>query len=388
MDTKTLHRRLRALVVGVAVAACVVAATFVVLPAQDAHADDVDYGYVYSGAKSSSVPFVKANLGDDSLLVLGSSEFSTPARVVPQVPAAAFGTHNYGVRLMLVGEAFDQCLWDTIAMGALAKGGVPQNKVALIVGLGMFTDGGLDASTFSTRFSYSLYRAFCANDQIPADVRAKVRQRLLEQGVDETTVRAGDPQDPLAAIDATVLDAMDDLKLRNELGEVRSSGIDLAAGPVETPDWEALRQQALEDAQRMSTTNDWGVEDDFYTKQLEPALDSLAGARADETYSDTPEYDDLELFLQVCDACGIEPLVVIEPTLGPYYDHIGITAQTRAAAYQRIRDVVAAHSSARLADFSANEYEKYFLFDIVHFGWTGWVDTERALYEFAMGGVQ
>jgi len=181
---------------------------------------------------------------------------------------------------------------------------------------------------------------------------------------------------------------MDDLKLRNELGEVRSSGIDLAAGPVETPDWEALRQQALEDAQRMSTTNDWGVEDDFYTKQLEPALDSLAGARADETYSDTPEYDDLELFLQVCDACGIEPLVVIEPTLGPYYDHIGITAQTRAAAYQRIRDVVAAHSSARLADFSANEYEKYFLFDIVHFGWTGWVDTERALYEFAMGGVQ
>ncbi|MBO7673848.1 MAG: hypothetical protein J6S63_02410 [Atopobiaceae bacterium] len=148
MDTTTLHRRLRALLVGVLVAACVVAATFVVLPAQGVRADDVDYGYVYSGAKSSSVAFVKANLQQDSLLVLGSSEFSTPARLVPQVPAAAMGTHNYGVRLMLVGEAFDQCLWDTIAMGALAAGGVPHNKVALIVGLGMFTDGGLDASTF------------------------------------------------------------------------------------------------------------------------------------------------------------------------------------------------------------------------------------------------
>lgn len=386
MEPRILHKRLLAMGVGLLVALGVVAATFVVLPPQAAHEEDVDYGYVYSGAKSSSVDFVTANLGEDSLLVLGSSEFSTPARLVQQVPAEVFGTQNYGVRAMLVGEAFDQCLWDTLALGALHTGGIPQNKVVLIIGLGMFTDGGLDASTFSARFSYTLCQAFFQNESIPTQVREQVYQRLLEQGVDEATLRSCSPQDPLDAIDGFVLGAMDDLKLRSELNAVRSKGIPLAQGDVQVPNWEDLRSQALLDAQRMSTTNDWGVEDAFYTEQLSPALDGLKGARAAETYTSTPEYDDLDLFLTTCDACGIEPLIVIEPVLGPYYDHIGISQQTRNAAYDRIREVVGRHGNARLADFSNREYEQYFLYDIVHFGWTGWVDAQEAIYEFAKEG--
>ena len=386
MEARTLYRRFTALAAGLCIGACAIASTFVLLPAQSDHNANTDYGYVYSGAKSSSVDFVHANLNDDSLLVLGSSEFSTPERLVPQVPAAIFGKHNYGVRFMLVGEAFDECLWDTLALGALAKDGLPQNKVALIIGLGMFTDGGLDASTFSARYSHSLYRAFCANSRIPQDVRARVLKRLEEQGVDQASLRAGSPQDPIDAMDAMVFDGMEDLKLRNELRDVRAAAIPLATGPVEEPDWEQLKAQAIEDATRMSTNNDWGVENAFYSEQLSPALDSLKGARAEETYSNTPEYDDLDLFLTTCEACGVSPLIVIEPTLGPYYDHVGISQSTRAAAYQRIRDVVESHPTARLADFSNREYEPYFLFDIVHFGWTGWIDAQHALYDFAVEG--
>lgn len=372
---------------GIAVAALVVALSFVVLPAQGEHDAAVDYGYVYSGAKSSSVEFVRANLREDSLLMLGSSEFSTPARTVPQVPSQVLGARNYGLHPMLVGEAFDQCLWHAMALGAFADGGLPRNKVVLIIGLGQFTDGGLDNATFGERFSYPLYKAFCQNDAIDAQTRAYVRNRLEEQGVDLTTLCAGMPQNPLESIDGVVLDAMGDLRLRSQLIGVRDRGIPLADGPIEQPDWAALRAQALQTAQQMSTTNAWGAEDEFYTKQLQPALDGLKDARKDETYTDTPEYDDLDCFLDVCDVCGVQPLVMIQPTMGPYYDHIGITAQTRAAAYQHMRDVVAAHPNARLADFSDREYEQYFLFDIVHFGWTGWVDAQQAIYEFAMGGV-
>ena len=383
MESNVLHRRLAALAAGVAVAGAVVASTFLVLPAQSAHDENVDYGYVYSGAKSSSVDFVRANLTDDSLVVLGSSEFSTPSSTVPQVPAQVFGTHDYGVHLMLVGEAFDQCLWHTMALGALANEGLPRDKVVLIVGLGQYTDGGLDNSSFGARFSYSLYEGFCANERIPEEARAYVMRRLAEQGVDETTIRAGAAADPVAAIDRAVLDGMQDLRLRYDLIGARAQGIARAQGPVVQPEWDTLRAEALADAQKMSTTNDWGAEDNFYTTQLGPALDGLAGARAAETYTDTTEYDDLDCFLDVCDACGVQPLVIIEPVMGPYYDHIGITQQTREAAYQRIRDVVAAHPSARLTDYSDREYEKYFLFDIVHFGWTGWIEAQRSIYEFA-----
>ncbi len=386
MEVKTLHRRMVALLVGIALAACFVVATFILLPKQSLHDDTTDYGYVYSGAKSSSTGFVHSVLTDNTLVVLGSSEFSTPQRLVPQVPAGTFGNHNYNLHLMLVGEAFDQCLWDAIALGAMAKDGLPQNKVAVIVGLGQFTDGGLDASTFGARFSYSLYREFCSNGQIPQSLRDKVQRRLLEQGIDQTSVRSGNPSNPLEAIDGVVLGAMDDLKLRSQLIDVRKEGVLLASEPAQEPDWNELRDQAYSDACEKSTTNEWGVEDAFFTQQLEPALDSLKNARAGETYTNTPEYDDLELFLNVCDACGITPMVIIQPVLGPYYDHIGIQQETRDAAYNHIRSIVAAHESARLADFTYGEYEKYFMFDIVHFGWTGWIDAERALYEFAQEG--
>ena len=387
MEPHVLKTRLAALVAGVVVAVAVIVGIALALPSQAAHDASVDCGYVYSGAKSSSVSFVRANLTDNTLLVLGSSEFSTPARTVPQVPAQTFGTHNYGLRLMLVGEAFDQCLWHTMALGALANGGLPQNKVALIVSLGQYTDGGLDNGSFGERFSYTLYQGFCNNPAIDAQTKEYVRSRLAEQGIDETTIRAALPANPIEWVDGVVLGAMDSLRLRQQLMDVRARGIELPTGAIEPPDWTALRQEALETAQRMSTTNSWGAEDEFYTKQLGPALEGLKDARKGETYTQTPEYDDLACFLDVCDACGVEPLIIIQPSMGPYYDHIGISAETRAAAYQRIRDVVAAHPQARLADFSDREYEQYFLFDIVHFGWTGWIDAEQALYEFAMGGV-
>lgn len=386
MKPDTLHSRLAAMLAGVVAFLCAMVATFALLPGQSACDSNTDYGYVYSGAKSSSASFIKACESEDTLVVLGSSEFSTPKRLVPQVPAVTFGTRNYGVRLMLVGEAFDQCLWDTIALGALARDGLPNNRVAVIVGLGQFGDGGLDTSTFTARFSYPQYREFCSNERIPEDIRDEVQKRLAEQGIDATTLRAADPSNPVDGMNTLVLDAMGDLKLRQQLLGVRSGGIPLAAEQVEKPDWSTLRAQALDDAKRMSTTNDWGVEDKFFTDQLEPVLDQLKGARASETYTSTPEYDDLDLFLRTCEVCGIEPLVIIQPVLGPYYDHIGIDRETRERAYSRIRGIVGSHETAHLADFSSREYEQYFLFDIVHFGWTGWVDAGQALYEFAREG--
>ena len=384
MEPKVLHRRLCALVAGIVCATAVVLVTWLVLPAQQQGADGCDFGYVYSGAKSSSVPFVNAAMDDDTLLVLGSSEFSTPARLVPQVPSEVFGRHNYGMRLMCVGEAFDQALWHAMALGALARDGLPKGKVALIVGLGQYTDGGVDPATFKERFSFSLYRGFSENEAIPEGVKSYVRRRLREQGVDEVTVRAGAPTNPIDAINGTVMGQMDDLRLRQQLLEVKGSGIAFAEGDPEVPEWPLIMEEARECARQMSSTNELGAEDTFYTKQLAPALEAPGGSRAQESYGDTYEYDDLKCLLDVCDFCGIEPLIVIEPVMGPYYDHIGITPDKREAAYARIREVVAAHPTARLADFSDREYEPYFLYDIVHFGWCGWVSAEEALYDFWM----
>ena len=397
MEPRTLHRRLAATLAGIGIAALAAVGFAAALPAQSAVDGARDYGYVYSGTKSSSADFVRAAMDEDTLLVLGSSEFSTPASLVPQVPSELFGRGNSDVRLMLVGEAFDQSIWHAIALGALADGGLPKQKVALIVAPGWFVDGGQDAETFGTRFSYTLYRGFCENDAIDAETRAYVRERLAQLGIDETRLLAAEGSGIDGAINGVAFELLDDIKLRRGLAEVRGGGIvraeaagsqdgsqDTASG---RPDFESLRDEAAVYGAEHSTTNDWGVEDGFWNNQLAPALDSVEGYRAGETYSDTPEYDDLACFLAVARDCGVEPLVVICPVMGPYYDHIGIDAQTRKACYDRIR-AVCDEAGVVVADYSDREYEKYFLYDIVHFGWTGWVDVGRDLYDFAVGAQQ
>ena len=370
---------------GLLVALVVVMLAFALMPGQGSLDPEREYGYVYSAAKSTSVAFADAAMDEGSLLMFGSSEFSTPTSIVPEVPAGTFATHDYGVHMFLVGEAFDQSLWQAIALGAHASNGVPRDKVVIIVGPGWFVDGGIDGETFKTRFSYALYSEFCKNGKLSEKTRAYVAERVASYGVDANTRGAAQADNPVDAVNGFVFGAIEDAKLRSQLDEVRGKGVEKVRLDVpEVPDFAAMRAQGLVDAQAKSTNNDWGLDDDFYAKQLEPALEGLAGARAGETYTDTPEYDDLACFLDIAAECGIEPLVVIAPVHGPYYDHIGIDAQTRAGCYDKIR-ALCAEKGAQVADFSDREYENYFLFDIVHFGWTGWVDVEQAIYEFAMG---
>lgn len=379
------RKRLYALLAGIALAACVIAAAFALMPAQGNVDKSLEYGYIYSGSKSSSVDFVHAATHEDGLVYIGSSELSTPAATIPQVPAGLWAKHSYGVPLMLVGEAYDQCLWQTIALGALAKDGLPRNKVVLSVGLGQFVDGGMDAESFKTRLSYSLLSGFADNGVITDEARAKVRERVLSYGMDESLVSSCFDADPLARINRFFFSAADDLRLRKDLVSVRAQATPPSQEAPSTPDFAALRKEALAEAQAASTSNSWGLEDGFYKNQLEPALEGLKGARAGETYSDTPEYDDLDLLLDVCEQCGVEPLIVLSPSCGPYYDYIGIDAQTRRGAYDKILAIAKSHGVA-VADFSDREYEQYFLFDIVHFGWTGWIDVEEAIYKFATEG--
>lgn len=93
------------------------------------------------------------------------------------------------------------------------------------------------------------------------------------------------------------------------------------------------------------------------------------------------EYADFSCFLDVCREVGLEPLVVVLPVHGAWYDREGVPASERQAYYERIRSLCD-EAGAAYADFSSCEYEKYFLCDTVHPGWRGWVRIEQAFYDF------
>ena len=375
---------IRASVVGVLLFVVALAVLTYLLPPQSVHTSGRNYGYEYSGAKSSSVAFNTSSDASDSMLLFGSSELSTPASTVPQVPSVVFGEHNYGINLTYIGEAYDQSLWHAIAAGAYSNY-VENRKVALIVSLGWFDDGGIDNETFGLRFSYSLYRAFCDNDAISSASKAYLAKRLSEQGIDAATINAGMRTLPADYINDALFAAMDDLKIRKELVSVREGGIEMIDYGSEAPDaidFDALKAQAVADAAAMSTNNDLGIDDRFYSNTLASQIDRLKDAHADETYTLTPEYNDFNFFLKVCREVGFEPLVIISPVHGEFYDYEGISKDVRADCYSRVVEICNKHGVS-YADFSDREYEKYFLHDIVHFGGPGWVAVEEAIYDYA-----
>ena len=150
----------------------------------------------------------------------------------------------------------------------------------------------------------------------------------------------------------------------------------------DTPDFAAMRVQAEQDGAKACDTNGWNFDNASWNESVGSHQNEIYGALADESFQDTHEYDDFDLFLMVCEQAGLRPLVVIPPLNGDYYDWVGVTSQTREACYSRIRSIAFTHQ-VRVADFSSEEYTPYFLHDQVHLAWIGWLDVEEAIYRFA-----
>ena len=123
---------------------------------------------------------------------------------------------------------------------------------------------------------------------------------------------------------------------------------------------------------------------EYWDEYMAPNLESRAGEMAGETLTDTPEYDDLRCFMDVCRECGIEPYIIIMPTNGKWYDHVGLSPEVRAGCYERIR-ALCSEAGAECLDLSPYEYEPYYLRDIMHFGWLGWLDVEQGFMQFVSG---
>ena len=354
------------------------------LPPQGEADASAEYGYLYSGVKSESIPFTLAAAHDDTYFLFGSSELATYPGMVSTVPDNVFQDYDCGMQFMYVGEAYDQSLWMAIAAGAYAPE-MPNKKVGIIVSSQWFFDGGLEPGIFKMRFSYPLYEAFCANGSISDETKARVAARLADEGVDAALIDAGTKPMPQDHLNALVFGAMNDLRLRNSLREVRELGT-LARSGTEAPDFAALRERAVAEASEICSNNEYHVYNDYWNEYLAPNYAARAGEMAGETLTDTPEYGDLQCFLDVCRESGLDPYVIIMPVNGAWYDYAGLTREVRAACYDKVRAMCSA-AGVECLDLSPYEYEPYYLRDIMHMGWLGWLDVEEGFMEFAgVGG--
>ena len=144
--------------------------------------------------------------------------------------------------------------------------------------------------------------------------------------------------------------------------------------------WEQLRKEAETEGHKLSDGNDYGMFDSVYKGTYQTLIAN--GKHKNPKYTlDSMEFSDLECFLSICREEGIEPLVVILPFNGYWYDYTELTAEERSTFYEKIR-CIAEDYGVQCADLSGNEYTEYYFEDNSHPALKGLVDLNEAIYEF------
>ena len=322
-------------------------------------------------------------MSDDGILTFGTSELYISSPLVNQCPQKVFGETVSGVDMTYVGEAFDQSLWQAIAAGAYAPAS-KNRKAVLMLSPQWFFKGNGQQSKFSSKFSYQLYKGFLENDSISDDTKAYVRQRLETLGVDGTQIAAANDDTFVDAINDAAYQFSNDLRIRSKIdalvkGSPKNSLVRSVGEPTGEPDWDALLSDAQAQGEQSCTNNDYGIHDAYWDKNSQYKSEQ----NQDFVHADD-EWADFQCFLKVCREAGLEPLVVILPMHGRWYDEMGVTSDIRAQFYDQARSLCD-EAGVAYADFSSCEYEKYFLCDTVHPGWIGWVRIEHAVYDFVNG---
>lgn len=333
-------------------------------------------------------------LAEDGVIpVFGSSELSSGG--CASFPAQLFQEGNSDFNMVPIGRGGTQSLLHAIDLGAMADQ-IPDKKAVLILSPQWFTEEGAQPDGYSSLFSERMFVKFLKNTSLPLELRSAVSQRvqslLVEDPPQLERVQRYDAAilrhsiNPVERLGQAVYDGfMEQKGFFLLVWATKNRTVSYAGEPVKAAniDWDARREVAIREGEAACSGNELYIRNDYYERLVEKPedLDWYHGTWSDLSYAVSPEYDDLILFLEVCKVAGIEPLIVSVPVHGYWYDVRSFPKEGRESYYGNIQDICEEYG-VELADFSDKEYEPYFLRDIMHVGWKGWVYIDEAVYRF------
>ena len=306
----------------------------------------------------------------------------------PYHPSAMFADSDF--EPMLIGAGYYQSLSHAIALGAVGEG---QKKAVLFLSPQWFRKPGVLPQAFASRFSENDYMGMLQNENLSKETKQYIidRTHALLKDDPKTRNRLSRYERVWDTKTATTEDTLLANAWQGFLNEKERITVPLlfdltakktnrTAGNISI-NWTKWLAKAEKDGSRYQE-NQFYIDEKNY-KKLKPRLSKKkdSNKKAIHGYGSSPEYDDLRCFLDVCRDMDIKPLLVILPVNGYYYDYTGFPQTARETYYSNIRNLADAYN-AQLADFSADEYTKYFFEDQVHIGRKGWVLINESLYNF------
>jgi D-alanine transfer protein len=319
-------------------------------------------------------------------------------------PANFFAGKRAGFQVNLVGRGSCQSLIHALSIAASGDA-LKGKKVVLITSPQSYVEDGIAPDMFMANFSEQQYLEMIYSPDISDEVKRYISERVLtlydryenmpDAVATDRPVRylAWSTANPAgaAAVVKPVLAPYYALSRRLYAMKDKVSARALIQSVEEEPlsarggiDWAAEEEAALTQAGRMSDNNDFGILNDYYTTYIGTRLSRQENRDQDLSYAVSEEYDDLRILFEICRQKGIEPLFVHVPLHGRWSDYTGFSAERRADYYGKVRDI-ALEYGVKTLDLTGYEYEDYFLCDVMHLGWKGWLEVDRALVDYYHG---
>ena len=348
--------------------------------------NSVRYNTSYNKHKSREI--LKANYDENTHLLLGSSELSV-ANKKEFHPTQMFNYDDF--HLMEVGGGFFQNVIQASTLASLEPI-MTQKKVAIIESLTWFDQKGMRQDAFESRISKEHVYYTLVNPKLSKETKLKFINRVLELSAKNDSLVSTFERYKRVLVEGEG-SQIDQFMIQMELAKFSVNVVQafydeqsLESFPSKgsaMPDynWDEVLAKNEEQAKKDTQSNKYHFDDWYYKKQIADKLESLKDSNATFKYTESPEYEDFKLFLQIAKELGVEVLVITFPVNGPWYDYIGIDASQRNAFSTKINEIVK-EAGVKQVDLTSHDYDPYYIWDATHPGWKGWPLVEKELVKF------
>lgn len=339
----------------------------------------------------------KAMQSPDIFPVYGSSEFSAYSEFHP---SQIFEGKPTGFTPFLVGRGGTQDIIHALNMAALGDS-LKNKKIAVILSAQWFSPEGISPGYFSQNLSPLHVYRMLFNSSMSAETKNQLIKRLLafpEAFAENPTLytllnhqlepdKTPDFQDLSLEVrgrmEMAALEAKDALKTIQVIRQLKPEYVarNITATAPALPPWQDIKLKADQKGKAAVQNNQFGILDAYYSEYVQPKLTEKKNSDTKAAFYPSPEYQDLEILLNILQETKAQPLFIIVPVNGRWYDYTGFPREERRAYYERTEKIIKA-KGFKVANYGNHEYDTYFLQDIMHLGWKGWVYIDESLDDF------
>ncbi|MGL5352737.1 MAG: D-alanyl-lipoteichoic acid biosynthesis protein DltD, partial [Clostridium sp.] len=295
----------------------------------------------------------------------------------------------------IYGTAHTQSLQQTAMLGSMSNL-KSDDKIALIVSAQWFQyEEGISPESFSPNFSEQQFYKIFSNDKLSEETKKAYAERTSEVlGKDGNYIEEKvfselySRDDLLSKIGLVLLKPYYNLKeymldVKDKVQTIKSvKNLGDKVNPtINEFDFEQGYIDAENEGASKVTNNDINVEDSYYDQYLRERYPELKGYWKDVDLLKSKEVRDFELFLDASKDLGVKPLIILMPVNGLYYDYIELTKEERDLFYDTI-EKIAVDKGFDVLNLQNKEYEKYYLTDVMHLGWKGWLNVDEEIYKY------